>query len=796
MMSSKISKSLTLIFLCLAIVGCEKPKDKEARYLARGNALFEQGEYAKARLEYRNAEQIMPTDAEPRYRLGLVDEAEGDPRNAFANFMGAEQQNSHYHPALLKLANYLLAVGEFEQANHRLSIVLGETPDDAEGHALRAAILLRQKDFDGTEKEARLALAKDAGNVTAVSVLTGLYSAQHSEPKAVAALDDGIAHNPNNLSLLLLKVMLYEQTSNLDKIAEAYQAVFKMKPREEAFRNDLAKLYVKSGKIGEAETTLRDGVAAMPDDWAMKKDLVFFLGESRSLEMAEKEIQNLMQANPKKDELYFWLADLYISHKATDRAVALLEKIVARDDSDHSSLNARTSLARIHFVKGDRGLAEKLVAAVLEKDRGNHDALFIRAHMAYDMGRYQEAVSDARSIIRDDPHAKEALQLLAETLLLQGHLDLAIDTQNQLVDVESANMQALVRLAQLNVLNGNTRRAMELLAVVTKTAPDYAIGWESTARAAINAKDWATSDSAIATLDALPGQHALAVFLKAQSLNALGKKEEAIPLYVQVFSADPSAPLSEHALAAFVEAKQGLNRLQEAADTLRSLKTDSSVVSTLLGGCLAKLGKTDEAAAAFDKAIAANATSQNPYLGRADIFLRQRKLKEALSVLEKARQTVPADIRASMLAAVVMQELGRVPEAIALYDAMLVQNPQLDEAANNLAQAIADYQYNDSASMEKARRAAERFVGSPNPLYQDTLGWVYFRQGDLPQAQTVMERVMASKSDLPPEVHYHYGSLLLKLGKTAEAKAELKLATASGAEYSSLDKAKEILGGL
>ena len=65
--------SLALAFLallCLGLTACEKPQEKEARYLKRGNVLFEQGDFVKARLEYKNAQRIMPTDAEPRLPPG------------------------------------------------------------------------------------------------------------------------------------------------------------------------------------------------------------------------------------------------------------------------------------------------------------------------------------------------------------------------------------------------------------------------------------------------------------------------------------------------------------------------------------------------------------------------------------------------------------------------------------------------------------------------------------------------------------------------------------------------------
>lgn len=791
-----ISKIILLAALCSLLSACEKPEEKEARYLKRGNALYEQGNYAKARLEYKNAEQVMPTDAEPRYRLGLVDEAEGDPRNAFSNYVGAEQQNAHFHPALLKLANYFIAMEQYDEAEHRLNTVLTETPDDAEGHALRAAVQLRRKNFDGTEKEARTALAKDPANVTAVTVLTGLYIAKKDEPKALAALDDGITRTPQSLPLRLLKVMLYEQSGNVPKVAESYQEVFKLKPTDEVYRVDLAKVFVKSGKLDDAETTLRNGIAAMPENADMKRELVLFLSDNRGVDPAEKQIREWMAANPKSDDLYFWLADVYITHNATDRAVALLEQIVAKDDSDRFSLGARTSLARIQFVKGNKALAEKLVAAVMEKDPGNPDALLIRARMAYDQGRYQEAVSDLRTIIRAHANAKDALQLLAETLLLQGHKDLAIDTQNQLVDSDPGNTPALVRLAQMNMMNGNSKRAMEMLAVATKVAPDFAIGWESAARVAIQAKDSKSADDAIAKLDALPGQHATAIFLKGMLLEKLGNADGAMPLYSEVFTADPASPLGEHALSSYVDAKQRKNQLADAETAIRALKQQTPFTDTLLGGCLLKLGKAQEAAAMFDKAMASGASSQDAYIGRAELYIKDNNLNAAAQLLKKAREIAPSDLRASLMLANIQGKLGHYQEAMALYDGILAQNPTIDVAANNLAQLITDYQSSDSAALEKARQTAERFAGSANPLYLDTLGWVYFRQGNLQQAQVVMEQVMAHKDELLPEVHYHYASLLLKLGKTEQAKEELKQATVDGANYSDLDKAKQMMRSL
>lgn len=132
---------------------------------------------------------------------------------------------------------------------------------------------MRRKDTAASEKEARQALSLNPANVTAYTVLTGLYVGQKDQAKATDTIEEALKHNPKSLSLLLLKAVVYEKEANLDKITEAYKLIFELKPTEARFRDDLSKIYVKADRKDEAEGILRDGVAKAPDNWMMKKRL-------------------------------------------------------------------------------------------------------------------------------------------------------------------------------------------------------------------------------------------------------------------------------------------------------------------------------------------------------------------------------------------------------------------------------------------------------------------------------------------------------------------------------------------
>ena len=51
---------------CLVIAGCGGAESRKARHLAKGQAFMVEGNFEKARVEFRNALQLVPTDSVAR----------------------------------------------------------------------------------------------------------------------------------------------------------------------------------------------------------------------------------------------------------------------------------------------------------------------------------------------------------------------------------------------------------------------------------------------------------------------------------------------------------------------------------------------------------------------------------------------------------------------------------------------------------------------------------------------------------------------------------------------------------
>ena len=781
------------VMISFTLVACNSPEEKEKKYISRGDSFFEQQDYIKARLEYRNAARISPADPEILHKLGLVDEMQGNIGSALKAYLVAEQQDPNFIPAVIRLSQFYLTVGQYDQVEKRIDHVLSIDPKNSTAHALKASLLLKNKKFDEAKAEVEAALKLDSKNIVAFSVLAGIYLALEKYDKAIKTLDRGIERNPKDLSLLLLKAAVYSEARNYSKVIDTYKSVFKLRPDDITMRFDLAEILSKEGYEKEAEQVLRDTVKKFPDNILAKRKLSLAMEKWAGISQAEKEIRSYIEKSPDQKILYLWLADLYIRGDLADKAIQTLENVISANVDEGISLNASTSLAGIKLNQGDAAFASKLIAEVLAKDINNKEALFVRASLAFSQGDYQSAVSDLRTIIRDNPKDTKAFRILAEAFIIQGYNDLAIDTLQQSIEADPTNLTTYIRLAQLYILRKDIERAREILSMVTKTDPKNLIGWESMARLAIKEQDWKSANYAIERLSSIDAKDSLILFLRGQIKEAQGDKKEAMRIYKQVIDKNPSSSLSEHALSALLLIAEELNQLSEISKYIASLDTKTATIPTVSGKLLLMLGKTNEAISAFNRAIKSSPSTQLPYIYLAKIYIRNGDLDKAIEILKQASKAIPTEINALMMMADVFSKQGQIAKAINIYNRLLSENPELDAAANNLAQLIADYQSDDKKAMAKAKIAAERFITSDNPYYLDTLGWVYTRQGNYAQAKPILERSLFLVDFPLPQMQYHYGYLLFKMGDLDKAIEILQEAAKGNDKYPAFNEAKNLL---
>jgi len=226
---------------------------------------------------------------------------------------------------------------------------------------------------------------------------------------------------------------------------------------------------------------------------------------------------------------------------------------------------------------------------------------------------------------------------------------------------------------------------------------------------------------------------------------------------------------------------------------------DKSTVHYFLGQIDEEEKRPDAALAHFrlvtagDQYVAARARA-------AQILLQQGKPEEARELLHATKGgSASEQARLAIAEAQLLREAGRKDDGYAVLTAALAKHPDDPEllyetaltaerqnqpevmekhlrhllklkpdhahALNALGYSLADRNIRLDEANDLVTRAVA--LAPEDPFIMDSLGWVQFRQGKLPEALKTLEKAYAIKAD--PEIAAHLGEVLWTLGRKEDA---------------------------
>lgn len=790
-----LATKIVVALLVVLLAACGGKEERESKYLERGKALFDKGDFVKAQLEFRNALQINPKGIDAQYHLGLIAEREANWQEAFGRFSRVVEENPDHAQAQLKLAQLHLIGGDLEQTEARIRDLERLMPETADLYAVRASLAMRR----GKSEEARLlaegALGKAPEHIGAALVLANALGGLGDVDGALQSLDLALKANPNEASLHLLKVQLNLGNGRLGGAAEAYRALVAAQPSNFEHRLNLARVVAAQGQVGDAERVLRDAADAGVGGSEARLAIVDLIAQRVGPKEAEAEAKALVAAFPDEHVYAFKLASLYVNSGRRADAEAILRSIVEKNVDGPDAIEGKVSLARLAAANGERAAAMAILEEVLASNAENSGALLVRGTLALQADDMDGALADARTVLRTQPRSADALRLLAQTQLRRKEPHLAMETLAQLIDVEPANAVAREQLARLHLARNEADQALAQYDAVLTTAPQRIESLLPRAEILINKRQFGQAEAAIALVAAMPDQAAAGHMLSGRLKLAQGRLEPAIAEYRKAYTLTPDA---EEPVEAIVQAYFAANRNDDALaylDEVGRTRPGDGFVLNLKGEALAESKRIDEAAAALRLAIAARPDWEVPYANLGNVLVTAGRAEEGLAAYKDGLLRLPDSPRLLYSLASAQERAGEPLAAIATYEKILAKDPASAVAANNYAALVADFAFEDEAALARAAELTQPFATSNDPFFLDTLGWLQYRRGDYAQARIYLDRAARLRSDMPI-IHYHLGMALYRLGDREAARVALQAAVAGDASYPGKEEAKATLAAL
>ncbi|MGZ8417057.1 MAG: tetratricopeptide repeat protein, partial [Methyloceanibacter sp.] len=260
----------------------------------------------------------------------------------------------------------------------------------------------------------------------------------------------------------------------------------------------------------------------------------------------------------------------------------------------------------------------------------------------------------------------------------------------------------------------------------------------------------------------------------------------------------PDAPL---AYAALAEAYESAKKYELEMQALDEIKPDSPLwpnAQIQKAFALNSMERVDDAKALLEDLTAKDPKDVRPLDALGNILRSHERYGEAREFYTRALKLIPKPTKDNWTLfysrGVCNERLKDWPAAEADFKAALTLAPEESLVLNYLGYSWVDQGQNLKQAMDYIRKAVK--LKPDDGYYVDSLGWAYYRLGNLPAAVENLERAVELKPD-DPIINDHLGDAYWKVGRTLEAKYQWQQALTLKPEDEQVVTLKaKIAGGL
>ena len=533
-----------------------------------GSLYGRERQWDRSAAAYRKAAELNPKAVEPRLGLASVALAQGKDEEAITHLQAALQQQPGNPLAVLLIAGVYDRLARYDQAITVFEAAVKADPRQPTFGLGLAEMYVKKGRYDDAIAKAGELLAANPALIGA-RLVRGQALLAKGDPTAIKEFVEVARANPKSALAQYLLARAYVQSRRVAEAQAAYREAIRINPEFKEAKTELALL---SGQKPDQEEQLKDieqlraAVKANPRDLAARERLARRLLASGQVKPAEDELRAILEVAPGHADANLLMAGISAQAGRPDDAANYARAVLR---TNPSQVEANLLMAGHLLQGGRREEAAKHLETVLQVNPNRSNVKFQLGVVYVQLGRMADALRLARELEQSEPKSPAAALLKGPVLLAQGNPKGAVEAFNAALKLKPDILEAYRGLGQAYQETGQIDKAVE-----------------SYRRAlAINEKD-------IASLNNL-----------AWILVDLRKKpDEALPLATKAVQLAPSNPAVldtlgwiQYQQGAYAEAEKSLSSAVERA-------AGNATMQYHLGMTFARLGKRADAVSALRRA--------------------------------------------------------------------------------------------------------------------------------------------------------------------------------------------------
>jgi tetratricopeptide (TPR) repeat protein len=741
------------VLLAALLAGCSRtPQQKEAKFLDIGRKHLQKHDLQSAILDFRNASQVMPQDAEPHYQLGLAVLELGYAQAAASEFWRAAQLDPKHIGTQLKIAEMMAA---------------NRNPD-----VLREA-----------GKRAQAILAVEPGNPDALRALAAAELRLGEDPAdAVAHLEEALDRVPLHLSSAMTLAVVKLRMKDMAGAEQVMLKCAAAAPQSPEHAVVLARFYLLVQKPQEAERQFQRALDLAPTDGPALAGLGYLLYKTGRLEEAGRIYE---RASRLPGTQYRSLHAIFLLETGkNDAAIAEFDRLYKADLNDRDARGRLISAyLRLHRISD----AENILSNAIKRNPHDADARVQRGDLLLASGKYQEAESDLTEALRfqaDSPAAHLAMSKLHQ---VRGQTEQQIQELTEALRLNPGMLSARLALAHVLTFKHSPNAAIRVLdqapakdkqnlrLMAERNSALYVLGDYAAMRKSVDEGLAILRDPDLLLQDGL-------LRLKLNDYKGSRASLE------EMLGRQPREWKAVEALALGYLAEKKPAEATRVVKDYTSRAPDSASGQEFLGFWLAGTGDPAGARVAFQAAKALSPGDTATDLNLAMLDDVEGKLDSARDALTGVLKREPHNSQALVQMAQIEDKTGKPLEAIAYYEKAIQQDSNNPPALNNLAYLLADTGTDPDRALALAQQAKELLPGSLT--VDDTIGWAYYKKGLFHPA---LDHLKSTRSTSPQQL-CHLAMTYFQLGDRHQASTILQSVMKANPSQPELKEAMALLG--
>jgi len=462
--------------------------------------------------------------------------------------------------------------------------------------------------------------------------------------------------------------------------------------------------------------------------------------------------------------IYNKITEQYIRMKNIESAKKML---LITEKRFPTNISTHKILASIFFSEQQWKKAEQELQKIIELDPGDIDSRYNLITAYLHQGQDLKVADQYEKMMQIGYGSPEMQIKIGEIYLKNSLFDKTEKVFKEFLIQHLDDERSYLAMAKLSITKKDTASAIDWYQKGIQKNTNFDTCLEELRDIYIEQKKW---DRAISLLKQTIAKDTSKIenhlrlgelyFRKGDTTAAIDQFDQTINLFPEDFRAHFSAGSINYQLGNWESAKKFLQKSVK-------LKQNFERGWTLLGFIYIRNKKLENAEQHFKKAVEIFPESRdiNYFLG--SVLQQQKKYDEALPYLEKALELEPDNINTLNTLAMIYDEKKMYDKSDVMYEKALKLIPGDPLLMNNYSYSLSER----GIKLEEAKTMSEKAVAadSTNGAYLDTLGWIYFKLGELQKALQYISKATKVR-DQSAEVWEHLGDVYEKLSDIENAK--------------------------